>query len=117
MCKHVPVEPCQSLIGLCVAEEEVLEPTAESLKGEYALVLPKKIFNGFVFVRYPHSFKVEISRSLNSTVDGVIDLIRSRCVWGKIRNDSGQTSFNCWNERADTRCFIPAIEAKISLPR
>ena len=78
MCKHVPVKPCQPLIGSCVAEEEVFEPTAESLKSEYAFVLPKKIIHGLVFVRNPHSLEVKIGCGSSGTVDGVIDLIRSR---------------------------------------
>ena len=52
MCKHVPVKPCQTLMGVCVAEEEVLEPPAKCLKGKHAFVLPKEIFDGFVLARY-----------------------------------------------------------------
>ena len=111
MCKHVPVKPCQPLIGVCIAEEEVLEPTAKGLKSKYTFVLSKKIFDGFVFARNPHPLEVEISRSSDGTVDGVIDLVRSGCVWPQVRNDSRQTPFNRRNERSDTGCFISAVEA------
>jgi hypothetical protein len=75
----VSVKPCKTLIGSCVAEKEVFEPTAESLKGEYPFILTKKIIHRLVFVRNPHSLKVEVGCSSNGTVDGVIDLIWSSC--------------------------------------
>ena len=92
--------------------EEVLEPTAKSLKGKYAFVSPKEVFDSFVVFRHPHSLEVQIGRGSDGAIDGVVDLGRSRCVWVHIRNDSGQTSFNRWNECSDTGRLIPAVEAK-----
>src|SRR6187402_692162 len=116
MCEHVPVEPCQPLIRVCIAEEKFFEPTAKRLKGKYAFILRKEIINGFVCVRSPHSLKVEVSRCSNCTVDCMIDLIWRRCVRTEMRGNSGETAFYRGNERGDTRRFIAAIEAEIGFP-
>jgi hypothetical protein len=87
----MPIKPCKTFIVICFAEETVLEPKAGSLKGEYAFILPKKIVRRLIFVRNPHSLKMEIGCGSNGTVDGMIYLLWSSRARTPVRNNSGQT--------------------------
>jgi hypothetical protein len=50
-------------------------------------------------------------------VDGVINFVGSRGVWTYIRDNSGETSLDRWNERGNAGRSVTAVDTQLGLSR